>query len=218
MGKKPFSVKLSDEDTAFILQHGKGKTEALENILQKLRTIETQPHSDIPSGTSTDLLDPSLPKETLEARRELIEASKRYELHQPKPPKCPFCAPISDAEIECGKLLRQGKKPLKMSNSSCWACYDRREYIRKKVEKQKDNESKQIGAPNCPNRKTDYKGAENDPNAVHDFGNEGGLQIYCIDGGLWKPLESCWECFKGGKIGTSIAVDVSETPTNFGDD
>ncbi|MCJ7424954.1 hypothetical protein MUP01_11920 [Candidatus Bathyarchaeota archaeon] len=140
MSKKPFNVKLSDEDLKFLLQHGKGKTEALENILQKLRTAETQPYSDIPMGSSTGLLDPSLPKETLEARKELLEACKRQELHQYIPPPCPFCAKISETEIECGKELKKGKKPLQMSTISCLTCWDRKEYIRKKVEKQKDNE------------------------------------------------------------------------------
>lgn len=142
MAKKHISFRLSEEDIAFLLQHGKGSNEALENILQKVRTAETQPHSDIPIGTSTDLLDPSLPKETLEARKVLVEASKRMELHQYIPPPCPFCAKISDTEIECGKELKKGKKPLRMSTISCLTCWDRKEYIRKKVEKQKDNESR----------------------------------------------------------------------------
>jgi len=142
LSKKPFNVKLSEEDLAFLLQHGKGKTEALENILQKLRTIETQPHSDIPLGSSTGILDPSLPKETLEARKELLEACRRQELGQYIPPPCPFCAKISETEIECGKELKKGKKPLQMSTISCLTCWDRKEYIRRKVEKQKDNEPK----------------------------------------------------------------------------
>jgi len=117
--------------------------EALEGFITKAQQESQKPHSDIPMGTSTDLLDPSLPKETLEARKELLEACKRQELHQYIPPPCPFCAKISETEIECGKELKKGKKPLRMTTISCLTCWDRKEYIRKKVEKQKENEAEQ---------------------------------------------------------------------------
>ena len=160
MAKKHISFRLSEEDIAFLLQHGKGSNEALENILQKVRTAETQPHSDIPLRTSTDLLDPSLPKETLEARKELIEASKRYELHQLIPPPCPFCAKVSDTEIDCGKPLKEGKKPLRMATASCWACWERKEYVRKKVEKQKEREADKKARESPQPQKTESRSVE----------------------------------------------------------
>jgi hypothetical protein len=122
-------------------------------------TGEQKPQSDIPT-TIPNLLDPSLPKETLEARKELLEACKRQELHQLKPPDCPFCAKISDTEIECGKVLRKGKKPMLMSTSSCWACYERREYVKRKVEKQKENEAEQKRTQSPQPQKTESRSVE----------------------------------------------------------
>jgi len=119
----------------------KAETEAMEDILLNLH--KPQPQSDVPIGNPTNLLDPSFPPEILEARKVLVEASKRMELHQPKPPECPFCAKISETEIECGKALKKGKKPMRMATASCWACYERREYVKRKVEKQKENEAEQ---------------------------------------------------------------------------
>ena len=120
------------------------ETEAMNNILTLFfKSQSTQPQSDVPIGNPTNLLDPSLPPEILEARKVLEEASARMILHQPKPPECPFCAKISETEIECGKQLKHGKKPLRMTTASCWACYERREYVKRKVEKQKDNEAEQ---------------------------------------------------------------------------
>ena len=53
MVKKLFHCKLSDEDLKFILQHGKGKTEAIENILKRLRALEQNqpqhPQSHVPT-------------------------------------------------------------------------------------------------------------------------------------------------------------------------
>lgn len=161
MAKEHVHIRLSTQDIEFIQSYkpDASLTEALEQMLSTLRT----PHSDIPTETSTGLLDPSLPKETLEARKELLEACKRQELHQYVPPPCPFCAKISETEIECGKELKKGKKPLRMSTISCLTCWDRKEYIRKKVEKQKDNEPK-------PEPKPEQKTVEKKPSQfVEDF-------------------------------------------------
>jgi hypothetical protein len=40
MAKKHISFRLSEENIAFLLQHGKGNNEAIENILKKLRALE----------------------------------------------------------------------------------------------------------------------------------------------------------------------------------
>ena len=65
------------------------------------------------------------------------------EAETPQIPPCPFCAKISDTEIECGKQLKKGKKPIRMSLASCIACWKRREYIRRKLETRKEEPTKE---------------------------------------------------------------------------
>jgi len=82
MPKKPLQGRIPEEDYDFAMKYGKKETEALENMIQRLKALEQnqpqQPQSDIP------ITDLSLQQraETNPALKDLLEACKRDDERQ----------------------------------------------------------------------------------------------------------------------------------------
>jgi hypothetical protein len=118
-------VKLEQENTELKLE--------IEKLTQTQAPLP-QIQSDVRPGT---------PTETNPEKQALMQRLKEEASTPPPAPPCPFCAKITKTEIECGKELSRGKKPLQMSTPSCIACWERREYVKKKQERQREQQEKQ---------------------------------------------------------------------------
>lgn len=159
-----------------------------KNSLSPQLPTGEQPKSDIPTT------NPSLEQraQTNPALKQALENIKR----PTPPPPCNYCGQISETEIECGKPMKEGKKPLKISLASCIACWNRRQwYQKKKKENQISPEEEPIieTLPQCRN--------------LHHI-DPTKKEIYCIQYGDWKTYEFCQNCFKGGK-------PIQPTPADY---
>jgi len=179
-------------------------TEELLKILQQTQPIT----SDVPMGM------PENPE-----KQKALEQLKQehYEVTELPIPPCNYCAKGRiDHKIGYQLILcsdpKKYKKPTEIPLPACQNCYKRKEWSKEKREREQEEnphaEPEPIEVPNCSNRYLHYKGAENDPQAVHDFGEQG-KKIYCMQFGDWKTLEFCIDCFKGGKSSTT-PTDISE--------
>lgn len=167
-----------------------------------------RPQSDVPSG---------MPDETNPAKQALFERLKRekperdYEADELPIPPCPFCSK-GRMDTKLGYQLvwcahKKYRKPTELAFSVCVRCWERKEYMKNKNADQQEEQKPEIAVPDCPKRSRTYKTAENDPDAVHDFGAEG-KQIYCIHDGSWRTVEYCQKCFSGP---TRSIIDVGTT-------
>jgi hypothetical protein len=205
----------------FSEKSGEFFSNSMENHLRKLIFDNSSPAPNSPNGeqitSDVPLTQPSLQEraKTDPALKEFLDKVKPVD--ELPPPPCPFVSKgyidkkLGIQLIYCAS--HKYKTPVTLALSVCIKCWERREYMKKKRERETEEkgieEPEQIEVPNCSERDLRYKGAENDPNAVHDFGEQG-KKIYCMRFGDWKPLDFCIDCFKGGKSAT-IDSGVIET-------
>jgi hypothetical protein len=219
MHKTACSFRLSESSIATLKKHKelgnfKTETEALEDILLHLN--QPQPiTSDVPMGM------PPNPE-----KQKALEQLKQehYEVTELPLPPCNYAAK-GRIDNKLGYQLiicndpKKYKKPTEIPLQACQNCWKRKEWGKEKREREQEENpihtdpdedlEQETQVPNCSNRNLHYKGAENDPQAIHDFGEKGGKKIYCMQFGDWKTLEFCIDCFKGRKP-TLIQSDISE--------
>jgi len=150
---------------------GLSQSEALVKFFEKLilnkdslQTSNQTPTSDLPE-TKRNLLDPSLPQETLKARKEFLEKVNSPPSY-PIPPchyasKDKFIDPKTGLQcIYCDNPKRTKGKPLQIPLIACVKCWERREWFNK----QRKNTPKEI------------------------------KEIYCKQSGLWVKPTACINC------------------------
>jgi hypothetical protein len=218
------------------MRHGKEKTEALENVLQRLRALEqNQPQqpitSDVPPGMP---LNPE--------KQAALEQLKQehYEVTELPLPPCNYCAKgridhrLGYQLIICNDP-RKYKKPTEVILGACQNCWKRREWWKEKRERETEDRTREVGqfepepealeSPNCTHLKNRrniksknitihgdeqsgiYIREETDKLTKYPVGTK---LIYCMQFGDWKTLQFCLDCFKGGKS-SSVSTDVAET-------
>jgi hypothetical protein len=191
--------------------------ERLKSENEKLKTQQPQQPitSDVPPGMP---LNPEKQAALDQLKQE------HYEVQELPLPQCNYAAK-GRIDHKLGYQLvicndpKKYKKPTEIPLPACQNCWTRREWWKEKREQ--ETEDRTIGQlepepPDCSLRNLNYKGAEKDPNAVHNFrkgenrlGYEGKM-IYCTYFGDFKSLQFCLDCFKGGKS-SSVSTDVAET-------
>ena len=189
MPSEYIGFRLDEETLKMVSQyqadHRLKRTDAIKAILKEyFASLKTQTiTSDVPLG---EPIDPEKQKAIHELHQEAIRPI-------PAPP-CPFCAKVTETEIECGKTLKQGKKPIRMAVSSCYQCWLRREYIKKRREReQEENPTPQNDFPALPECKNISRQTTNLKNKA------GKPFIYCSQYGEWKTPEFCWQCYESQK-------------------